>query len=71
MNASPSPEDRIISAPERRRLVPYSNMHIWRLEKLGKFPKRIRLGPNRVGWSYREVMDWIAARKKEREDEAA
>ena len=59
-------EDRIISAKERRKLIPYSDMHIWRLEKAGKFPKRIRLGVHRVGWSNREIQEWIAARKKER-----
>ncbi len=58
--------DRIIDARERRQLVPYSNMHIWRLEKIGAFPKRIRLGANRVGWSLREIQGWIAARKAER-----
>ena len=41
--------DRIILAPERRVLVPYSDMQIWRMENEGKFPRRIRLGPNRVG----------------------
>ena len=60
-------EDRIILAPERRQLVPYSDMHIWRKEKAGTFPKRIKLGPNRVGWSLQEVLDWIEARKAERQ----
>ncbi len=59
-------EDRIILAPERRQLVPYSDMHIWRMEKAGRFPRRIRLGPNRVGWSLREVVGWIDERKAER-----
>jgi|TARA_R110000803_G_scaffold85370_4_gene151729 prophage regulatory protein len=58
--------DRIILAPERRQYVPYSDMHIWRLEKAGTFPKRIKLGPNRVGWSLQEVVDWMDARKAER-----
>ncbi len=59
--------DRIILAPERRQLVPYSDMNIWRMEKDGRFPRRIKLGPNRVGWSLKEVLDWIAARKAERQ----
>jgi prophage regulatory protein len=60
--------DRIIMAPERRQLVPYSDMHIWRLENAGKFPKRIKLSPNgRVGWSLQEILAWIDARKSERE----
>jgi prophage regulatory protein len=58
--------DRIILAPERRVLVPYSDMHIWRMEKDEKFPRRIRLGPNRVGWILSEVIEWIEAKKAER-----
>ncbi|MBT8005389.1 MAG: AlpA family phage regulatory protein [Rhodospirillales bacterium] len=64
--------DRIIMAPERRELVPYSDMHIWRLEKAGKFPQRIKLNPNgRVGWSLQEILAWIEARKAERKAAAA
>jgi prophage regulatory protein len=58
--------DRIIRDKELRTMVPYSSMHIWRLEKAGRFPARIRLGPNRVGWSLREVSDWLDERKAER-----
>ena len=58
--------DRIITAPERRKIVPYCDMHIWRLEHQGRFPKRIKLGPNRVGWSLNEIIGWINARKEER-----
>ena len=61
MNTSTA--DRIISAKERRSLIPYSDMHIWRLEKAGQFPPRIQLGPNRVGWSLEEVVQWMEARK--------
>ncbi len=63
MNTS---QDRIILAPERRQLVPYSDMHIWRMEKSGTFPHRLKLGPNRVGWMLSEVIEWIEARKAER-----
>jgi len=65
-------EDRIIMAKERRQLIPYSDMHIWRMEKSGAFPQRIKLSPNgRVGWSLLEVLQWIEARKAEREAGAA
>lgn len=62
-----SVSDRIISSKERRELIPYCDVHILRMEKAGKFPRRIRLGPNRVGWSYLEIQDWIATRKDERD----
>ena len=58
--------DRIVSSKERRQLIPYSDMHVWRLEKAGRFPRRIRLGPNRVGWSLRELEEWMQARMNER-----
>ena len=58
--------DHVVSAKERRKLVPYSDMHIWRLERDGRFPKRIKLGPHRVGWSLNEIVEWINARKRER-----
>lgn len=60
-------QDRIILAPERRQYVPYSDMQIWRMEKSGTFPKRIKLGPHRVGWSLHEVTEWIDARKARRD----
>ena len=60
--------DRVIRDKELRTMVPYSSMHIWRLERAGRFPARIRLGPNRVGWSLREVSDWLEERKAERQE---
>jgi predicted DNA-binding transcriptional regulator AlpA len=57
--------DRIIRWKELSHLVPYSAMHVSRLEKLGRFPTRIKLGEGKraaVGWSSREVIQWINAR---------
>ena len=62
--------DRIIDRHELSRLVPYSLTHIYRLEAQGLFPERIRLGPQRVGWSLSEIMDWIAERKDARDKNA-
>ena len=39
--------------------IPYSPQHIARLEKLGQFPKRIKLGNNRVAWLESDIVDWI------------
>lgn len=59
--------DRIVDKGELKKLVPYSPVHIDRLEAKRRFPKRIKLGPNRVGWSLQEVQKWIEARKEERD----
>ena len=53
---------RMITRKELRQLVPYCPQHILRLEKAGKFPKRIHIGPRRVGWWLHEVLAWIASR---------
>jgi len=53
---------RIITQKELRFLVPYTPQHILRLEKAGKFPRRLKLGQNRVGWRLIDIEAWIAAR---------
>jgi len=53
---------RILSKRQLKELVLYSPQHIARLEKAGKFPKRIQLGPNRVGWLESEVLEWLEYR---------
>lgn len=58
---------RILSKRQLKELVLYSPQHISRLEKAGKFPKRVQLGPNRVGWVESEVLDWLQLRLEVRE----
>lgn len=58
---------RMLSKPQLKELVLYSPQHIARLEKTGKFPKRVMLGPNRVGWVEEEVLDWLQERLDRRE----
>jgi prophage regulatory protein len=53
---------RIITLKELRRLVTYTDQHLRRLEKAGKFPRRIKLGENRVGWRLIDIEDWLRAR---------
>ncbi|MFV0410739.1 MAG: helix-turn-helix transcriptional regulator [Paracoccus sp. (in: a-proteobacteria)] len=59
---------RILSKRELKELVLYSPQHIARLEKAGTFPKRIQLGPNRVGWLEAEVLDWLHERLTARDN---
>ncbi len=62
-------EKRLVSKKELKTVfgVPYSFQHIARLEKAGKFPKRIRLGQNRVAWLWLEIEAWIADHVADRE----
>ncbi len=49
------------------RGVPFSNVHLLRLEKAGGFPRRVQITPGRVGWVESEVEDWLCARIAERD----
>ena len=57
---------RLLRLPEILRRVPYSEAHIWRLERAGKFPRRARLGANRVVWVEAEIDDWLSCKLGER-----
>ena len=56
---------RIITRKQLLLLVPYTVQHIGRLEKTGKFPKRIPIGSRRVGWWLEEILAWLAGRGTE------
>ena len=53
---------RTLTQKEVRAIVPYTPQHILRLEKAGKFPRRIKLGENRVGWRLIDIENWLHAR---------
>ncbi len=57
---------KILNKRELRQKTTISIQHITRLEKEGKFPKRVQLTMNRVGWLESEVDDWIRERLAKR-----
>ena len=57
---------RLLSLPEVQNAIPYSTSQIWRLEQQGDFPKRVKIGPHRVGWIEAEINDWLSSKIKER-----
>lgn len=54
--------ERILRKPEIFNRIPAADCTIWRWEKSGQFPQRIRLGGNSVGWLESEINEWM--RKK-------
>ena len=56
------PTTTLIISNEITKLIPYSQNHLRRLEAKGQFPKRIRIGANRVAWLRDEVETWIEDR---------
>ncbi|MEQ8327803.1 MAG: AlpA family phage regulatory protein [Parvibaculum sp.] len=57
-------EKQVVSKKELKSVcgIPYSGQHIARLEAAGQFPKRIKLGANRVVWLLSEIEAWLDAR---------
>jgi prophage regulatory protein len=53
--------------------VPYSKPHLWRLERAGKFPKRVPIGPSRYAYVEAEVdahVDALVAARDAKHDHA-
>jgi len=55
-------DTRIIRKPEVCRSTGLSASTIFRKERAGHFPARVRLGANSVGWYSHEVEEWIRNR---------
>jgi prophage regulatory protein len=55
-------QSELMLAPEVEARVPYSRAHLYRLEDQGEFPKRKRIGANRIAWVRDEVERWLADR---------
>jgi len=58
--------ERIIRKPELLAMLGLSDPTVWRKEKRGEFPKRLRLGAGAVGWLESEINAWLEERKAER-----
>jgi prophage regulatory protein len=54
--------DRVLTWPQVAALVPYTRQHVGRLEADDRFPKRLQIGPGRVGWWESEVLGWLHER---------
>jgi prophage regulatory protein len=55
----------------RARGIPWSRVHLARLEAAGKFPLRIDVGENSIAWFEDEVDDFIEMKAAERAAKAA
>ena len=63
LNGHTSP---FIGSKELDAIIPYTQVHIRRLEEKGLFPKRIRFGANRIAWYRIEIEEWLSARMADR-----
>jgi prophage regulatory protein len=64
-------DQRIIRKPELFSRIGLSDATIWRMEKSGKFPRRIQLGGKSVGWFDSEVEAWLSKKSSDRSESRA
>jgi prophage regulatory protein len=57
---------RLLTFPQLAKFgISYTRQHIARMERAGRFPKRVQLAPGgRVCWHQAEIEDWLASRPR-------
>ena len=53
--------DRLLRIGEVKKLTGLSGASLWRWERDGRFPKRLKLGNWSVAWRESEIQAWIAS----------
>ncbi len=64
MNNSTQATDRFLREAEVRHITGLSRTTRWRLERAGKFPKRIKISENAAANLESQIVAWMAARVK-------
>ena len=64
---------KVLSYPELREKkgIVWSQPHIYRMIRAGKFPRPIKLGESTTAWIEAEIDSWLAGLAAERETTAA
>ncbi len=65
MNTQPAPVNvplRLLRFGEVRQRTGLSRSTIWRMERRGAFPRRIKVSLNVVAWREDEVSEWITSK---------
>lgn len=63
MNQNTPPLDKIRRLPWVMETTGLRRTAIWKREKEGDFPKRVKLGTRNIGWRESEVLNWVATRE--------
>ena len=50
---------KMLRTPEVLEITGLSRVTLWRKERAGTFPQRLRLSDNAVGWDSEEISSWL------------
>jgi len=53
-------EDRIVRNEELQKMLGIGRTSIWRMEKDGELPPRVKIGSHAVGWRLSDIRAFIA-----------
>lgn len=53
-------DDLLLRWPEIAKLTKLSRSTVDRLEKLGRFPKRVNIGTRAIAWKRGDIESWLA-----------
>ena len=53
---------RIVRLDEAMKVCGLSRASLYRLEREGTFPRRIKIAPNAIGWLESELEEWVVSR---------
>lgn len=56
--------NEIIRWPPLKSRIGVSRVTLWRMEHAGKFPQRVQIGENSVGWRASEIDTWLESRPR-------
>lgn len=59
-------DDTLLTMPEVEALTRLSKPTLYQMIREDRFPKQVRLGPNKVAWLRSEVLGWIGERAEAR-----
>lgn len=56
--------DKFVAIGETSEVSGLAPSTIWQKVARGEFPRPYKISANRTAWSFRELQDWIAERKR-------
>lgn len=56
--------NEIIRWSSLKSRIGVSRVTAWRMERAGRFPQRVQLGDNSVGWRADEIDAWLESRPR-------
>jgi len=60
--------NKVIKISEVKELTTLSNASIYRLIKLGEFPKQLKLAERSSGWLLEEINNWLESKRINRDE---